>query len=157
MLQDDTNMAEWVQSKITLAADYISTVADYMQSEVKEEVEQQDEAWSMNARNPQRGIKVGNRVRSYDFPGMHDDHYIEGHVVGETPHAYHIRVNRVVRSGKEIPTPAHMSNVEAPKGRGMFNNAYAVHKIMTKEASVAAKPEPAQGAAQTFAKLRSKQ
>jgi hypothetical protein len=157
MLQDDTNMAEWVQSKITLAADYISTVADYMQSEVKEEVEQQDEAWSMNARNPQRGIKVGNRVRSYDFPGMHDDHYIEGHVVGETPHAYHIRVNRVVRSGKEIPTPAHMSNVEAPKGRGMFNNAYAVHKIMAKEASVATKPEPAQGAAQTFAKLRSKQ
>ena len=43
MLEDDTNMAEWVQSKITLAADYISTVADYMQSEVKEEVEELDE------------------------------------------------------------------------------------------------------------------
>ena len=39
MLEDDTNMAEWVQSKITLAADYISTVADYMQSQVNEEVE----------------------------------------------------------------------------------------------------------------------
>jgi hypothetical protein len=39
MLKDDTNMAEWVQSKITLAADYISTVADYMQSEVNEERE----------------------------------------------------------------------------------------------------------------------
>ena len=39
MLEDDTNMAEWVQSKITLASDYISTVADYMQSEVKEEIE----------------------------------------------------------------------------------------------------------------------
>ena len=37
MLEDDTNMAEWVQSKITLAADYISTVADYMQSQVNEE------------------------------------------------------------------------------------------------------------------------
>lgn len=37
MLEDNTNMAEWVQSKITLAADYISTVADYMQSEIKEE------------------------------------------------------------------------------------------------------------------------
>ena len=33
MLSPDTNMAEWVQSKITLAADYISTAADYMQSE----------------------------------------------------------------------------------------------------------------------------
>jgi hypothetical protein len=39
MLEDNTNMAEWVQSKITLAADYISTVADYMQGEVKEEFE----------------------------------------------------------------------------------------------------------------------
>jgi len=37
MLEDDTNMAEWVQNKITLAADYISTVADYMQSEVNEQ------------------------------------------------------------------------------------------------------------------------
>ena len=37
MLEDDTNMAEWVQSKITLASDYISTVADYMQSQLKEE------------------------------------------------------------------------------------------------------------------------
>jgi len=32
MLEDDTNMAEWVQSKITLSADYISTVRDYMQA-----------------------------------------------------------------------------------------------------------------------------
>jgi hypothetical protein len=38
MLEDNTNMAEWVQSKITLAADYISTVADYMQSEVNEAI-----------------------------------------------------------------------------------------------------------------------
>jgi len=37
MLKDDTNMAEWVQSKITLAADYITTVADYMQAEVNED------------------------------------------------------------------------------------------------------------------------
>lgn len=37
MLKDDTNMAEWVQSKITLSADYISTVRDYMVSETNEE------------------------------------------------------------------------------------------------------------------------
>jgi len=37
MLKDDTNMAEWVQSKITLSADYISTVRDYMTSETNEE------------------------------------------------------------------------------------------------------------------------
>jgi hypothetical protein len=36
MLEDTTNLAEWVQSKITLAEDYISTVSNYMQSEISE-------------------------------------------------------------------------------------------------------------------------
>ena len=36
MLEDNTNIAEWVQSKITLSADYITTVRDYMNSEVNE-------------------------------------------------------------------------------------------------------------------------
>ena len=39
MLEDDTNIAEWVQSKITLAEDYISTVANYMMSELDESVD----------------------------------------------------------------------------------------------------------------------
>ena len=36
MLSDDTNLPEWVQSKITLAEDYISTAANYLQGEVNE-------------------------------------------------------------------------------------------------------------------------
>jgi hypothetical protein len=36
MIKDDDNMPEWVQSKITLAQDYITTVRDYLQS--KEEL-----------------------------------------------------------------------------------------------------------------------
>jgi hypothetical protein len=43
LLKPDTDMPEWVQSKITLATDYIQTAADYMYSEMKEEVEQIDE------------------------------------------------------------------------------------------------------------------
>jgi hypothetical protein len=155
MLQDSDNLPEWVQSKITKAEDYISTVANYMQSEMAEET-QIEEAWNQGNRNPQRGIKVGDKVRSYDFPGMHDDHYIEGHVVADNPHTYHIRVNRVVRGGKEILTPAHMAHVEAPKGRGMFSNAYAVHKMMAKQQQVTAAPEVPQGAARTFSNLRKK-
>jgi hypothetical protein len=114
------------------------------------------EAWSMGKRDPQKSIKVGQQVRSYDFPGMHDDHYIEGHVVGETPHSYHIRTSKVVRGGKDVPIPAHMGHVEAPKGKGMFNGAYAVHKIIAKQDSVAAQPVAAQGAAKTFAAVRGK-
>lgn len=39
MLEDNTNLAEWVQSKITLAEDYMSTVANYMRSELEEETQ----------------------------------------------------------------------------------------------------------------------
>jgi hypothetical protein len=38
MLSDDTNLPEWVQSKITLAEDYISTASNYMQGEMSEEL-----------------------------------------------------------------------------------------------------------------------
>lgn len=41
MLKDNDNLPEWVQSKITLAEDYISTVANYMMSEIDEEIVQE--------------------------------------------------------------------------------------------------------------------
>lgn len=50
MLEDNTNLPEWVQSKITLAEDYISTAANYMQGEMNEEVEQVDEVLGVVAR-----------------------------------------------------------------------------------------------------------
>jgi predicted RNA binding protein YcfA (HicA-like mRNA interferase family) len=37
MLEPNTNLPEWCQSKITLAEDYISTVANYMTAEMNEE------------------------------------------------------------------------------------------------------------------------
>ena len=43
MLKDTTNLAEWVQSKITKAEDYISTVADYMTAEMNESKEEEDD------------------------------------------------------------------------------------------------------------------
>jgi len=39
MLERDTNIPEWVQSKITLAEDYITTASNYMQGEMSEEWE----------------------------------------------------------------------------------------------------------------------
>lgn len=38
MLEPDTDLPEWVQSKITLAYDYMQTAADYMSTEMSEEV-----------------------------------------------------------------------------------------------------------------------
>ena len=43
MLEDSDNLPEWVQSKITKAEDYMSTVANYMEAEMNESVEQIDE------------------------------------------------------------------------------------------------------------------
>jgi len=39
MLKPETNLPEWVQLKITLAADYIQTASDYLSGEMKEEAE----------------------------------------------------------------------------------------------------------------------
>ena len=43
MLEPETDLPEWVQSKITLAYDYMQTAADYMSTEMSEEVQQVDE------------------------------------------------------------------------------------------------------------------
>jgi hypothetical protein len=42
MIDDADNLPEWVQSKITLAEDYISTVANYMAAEMSEETNIQE-------------------------------------------------------------------------------------------------------------------
>ena len=64
MLEDNDNLPEWVQSKITLAEDYISTVANYMMSEVDEEVvvEQGKGLWA-NIRAKRERIKNGSGER----------------------------------------------------------------------------------------------
>ena len=41
MLEDDTNLPEWVQAKITLAADYMQTAADYVDSEQDEDLDEE--------------------------------------------------------------------------------------------------------------------
>ena len=50
MLEDNDNLPEWVQSKITLAEDYISTVANYMMSEIDEEVMQEEDAYDKDVK-----------------------------------------------------------------------------------------------------------
>jgi hypothetical protein len=56
MLEPNTNLPEWVQSKITLAEDYIVTAANYMNGEMNEEVEQVEE-----------GL-IGSLVKAYVSP-----------------------------------------------------------------------------------------
>jgi hypothetical protein len=60
MLSDDTNLPEWVQSKITLAEDYISTASNYMQGEMNESKD------DVPFDGPYR--KVGDRKDKYGNP-----------------------------------------------------------------------------------------
>lgn len=57
MLSEDTNLPEWVQSKITLAEDYITTASNYMQGEMNESKD------GMPFEGPYR--KVGERKDEY--------------------------------------------------------------------------------------------
>jgi hypothetical protein len=70
MLKDTTNLAEWVQSKITKAEDYISTVADYMTAEMSEDYvaeakkeEDDDEDYSKNHKlDPDSGVEADQHI-----------------------------------------------------------------------------------------------
>jgi transposase-like protein len=80
--------------------------------------------------NPHSNLKVGHKVRSYDFPGLTDQHYVEGHVTNMGLGTADIRVNKVVRDGKEVlPIPHHMQQVTAPLGKHNMFGHYGVHKI----------------------------
>jgi predicted RNA binding protein YcfA (HicA-like mRNA interferase family) len=71
MLEDNDNLPEWVQSKITLAEDYISTVANYMMSEIDEAVEVGDDP--INTGTPDNlGKKNGKTTVAKSLPVTED-------------------------------------------------------------------------------------
>ena len=58
MIEDSTNLPEWVQSKITKSEDYISTVANYMTSEMNEQhIEEAAKKIKMNFKMPPESIQ----------------------------------------------------------------------------------------------------
>lgn len=90
-------------------------------------VVEQPRGWNVRHLKPAGHGIVGKKVRSYDFPGFHDSHYVEGHVTDEDPNSYHIRTTKVVRHNKEEPIPAHLTHIRAPKGLHIFGNAQGVY------------------------------
>jgi hypothetical protein len=102
-------------------------------------VVEQPRGWNVKHLKPAGHGIVGKKVRSYDFPGMHDSHYIEGHVTDEDPQSYHIRTTKVVRHHKEEPISSHMMHIRAPKGMSLFGGAPGVY-YAPREQKPAAKP-----------------
>jgi hypothetical protein len=92
MLKDDTNIAEWVQSKITLSEDYISTVANYMMSELDESTSARlrlakalERAREQSAREERAGAALlkpkpkNEEVEQIDEARPSQRHPLEGH------------------------------------------------------------------------------
>jgi len=115
-------------------ADYWSAIRPVTEGRVIE----QPRGWNVKHLKPAGHGIVGKKVRSYDFPGMHDSHYIEGHVTDEDPNSYHVRTTKVVRHHKEEPVPNHMMHIRAPKGISLFGGAQGVY-YAPKEMKPAAK------------------
>lgn len=76
MLEDDENMPEWVQGKITKATDYIDTARDYMKSQANESIEEGSETWEagykrrvVKTTKPEHKAKGHNwRIKGKDRP-----------------------------------------------------------------------------------------
>lgn len=68
MLEDDENMPEWVQGKITKATDYIDTARDYMKSQANEDVNEGSETWEAGyKRRVVKTTKPEHKEKGYNW------------------------------------------------------------------------------------------
>lgn len=121
MLEDNTNLPEWVQGKITLAKDYMQTVSDYMSAEMHEEVENPQSSKLKSAcwkgykaigMKRKKGKMVPNCVpESFESDDIHE--------VLNTPEAKSSYVKKAI--DKNIENSRDLSK----KGKDMSNKEYA--------------------------------
>jgi predicted RNA binding protein YcfA (HicA-like mRNA interferase family) len=121
MIEDTTNLAEWCQSKITLAEDYLSTVANYMRSEMNEgAVPSKEETTKVRHHKSGKELVVTKRsVERYKQQGYHpvkeEVELDEGRASQRHPlegHEYHKKSNEAL---VHIAKDAHAA-AEAMKG-----------------------------------------
>jgi len=114
MIDDDTNLAEWCQSKITLAEDYISTVTNYMRSEMKEEVQLDEKKklpglWANIHAKRKRGeppAKPGDKdyPKTLNIEGVQDDPKADQMTTDDTKFPKKSRKAAIVKSAaKKMP------------------------------------------------------
>lgn len=146
MLGEDTNLPEWVQGKITLAEDYIVSAAQYMQSEMKEEVEQVDEiskelAWKAANKSLEK-TRVAAYGSIYGGPAGHkrfqkavrQQKKISDYASAKTPKVPYVKEEGKLEEGSYNPEPASQSSSKrmVKKGKaGRERNAQQYMKNMT--------------------------
>lgn len=120
MLERDTNIPEWVQSKITLAEDYISTAANYMQGEMKEEVNIDKYADSLIKRDKQN-LSKSHVVHAARVAGVDHKKLMAavnqkvGRIKEEVTHSVHVKTYDK-HGEKQMNSPDFKKHVTAHGG-----------------------------------------
>ena len=92
-LQDDTNIAEWAQSKLSLAEDYISTVANYMLNEENGTAKKEGKGlWSNIHAKRERGEKPAKPGHK-DYPNKLVFQKLSKAAKKERKNFYDIKIN----------------------------------------------------------------
>jgi hypothetical protein len=124
MLEEDTNLPEWVASKITLAEDYIVTAAQYMQSEMNEE-NTLDEISRFKEREIAHELRHEDEYeRKYKRPYPGPKRTSSAPKPANEPHAVHINGKK----WKSFSSHSHASAVAKKIGAKGGNKKVTVHK-----------------------------
>jgi hypothetical protein len=119
MLKVDTNLPEWVQSKITLAEDYITTASNYLQGEMKEDVDSYADA--LIRRNKQN-LNKGHVVNAARIAGMDGKKLMAavnkkvGRIKEEVAHSVHVKTYDS-QGEKQMNSPEFKNHVSAHGGK----------------------------------------
>ena len=150
MMEEDTDLPEWVQSKITLATDYVQTAHDYLMSEMNEEAldeRNKENALKRKTMDASRGARykaAGNKVP--DAEPEHKTGQQHNKAIGRALRNEEIEdVDEVVRVrdrdrakidpeyGKKGPTPQHRADrgdlAAAAKDRRAKTSAAGKHGV----------------------------
>jgi hypothetical protein len=134
MLKPDTDLPEWVQSKVTLAYDYMQTAADYMATEMNEEIDKGLEDELMSQRQGQSGknwrvTRANKTIGTYSSKDKADvkamKHPLNKVVANEDVDAY---ADALIRRNKQNLNKGHVVNAARIAGMDGKKLMAAVNK-----------------------------
>jgi len=129
MIDDADNLPEWVQSKITIAEDYISTVANYMTAEMNEEVVEEADKKSFIGKI-QRKNELEKKVNS-SFKDIGDAQKRGDHDGASTAFRKHERYANLARPGTWTKVKEDVEQLDEMPGANM--DTRAVHQHLKKK------------------------
>lgn len=139
MLEPSTNLPEWVQSKITLAEDYVLTAANYMDSELDEEVEQIEELsrglLNRYRKAAEKQVDDAKTKHNMDTTGNR-----QGIVYGSGTH-YDAQSGMHVQNAYFNPYPKHIYDLQDKRDSGRYVAAQKLSRV-SKQVKIKADNEP---------------